>query len=245
MGKLISVSLIALLLATACATTAQPLWYKPGADQQDFAKDKYECMQDSKTSWSGGGTGIIGIAAMAGAAADAQSKANATFKMCMEARGWVMQAQENVDNAKTEVSNASSKQPKNIGTEVARINEQVHECIQRIESNPTYQSVVQHINIDGNKSPSLEQLTDASTPTDEEIQIIMSIHKDMVECREQFLQDYGKIFPKVIPLMRELYSSSDLIFADLVERKITWGDANKQRAELRKEFTLKLKDQGK
>jgi hypothetical protein len=239
------VSFIALLFAAACASTAQPLWYKPGADQQDFAKDKYECMQESKTPWSGGGTGIIGVAAMAGAAADAQSKANATFKMCMEARGWVMQAQENVDNANAQASNASSKQPKNIGTEVARINKQVVDCFQRIQSNPAYQGVVRHMNIDGNKSPSLEQLTDAAMPTDEEIQVIMAVHSDMVECREQFLQDYGKIFPNVIPLMRQLYSSSDLIFADLVERKITWGDANKERAELRKELALKLKDQGK
>jgi len=86
--KIIIVACGLLFLLAGCATTNQ-LWY-PTKEGLDFNKDKYECVQESKTSWEGGGTGLLGLAVMAGAAASASIQADSLFNMCMEARGYVL-----------------------------------------------------------------------------------------------------------------------------------------------------------
>ncbi len=183
---------------------------------------------------------------MAGSAANAQSQANATFNMCMESRGYTLQVQqENGDSSKTQISQVASQQQKTVAAEVERLKKQINECVERIEYNPPYQGVGKHMPLNGNKSPTLDQLTDAAIPTEEEVQTIMAIHKDMVECREQYLHDWEKLNANAVPIMRQLLSANDLITADLVERKTTWGEANKRRVELRKEVALKLQDQKK
>ncbi|MGO9018734.1 MAG: TIGR02281 family clan AA aspartic protease [Syntrophobacteraceae bacterium] len=194
-----------------CATAPKMTWYKPGATQQDYAKDAYECNQQSQTSWSGGGTGLIGLAVMAGAQADAQNRANNTFKMCMEARGWTGQVVEATSQAEIETAK-----------------QQGRDCIQKIEFNPAYQNVARHIPLNGEKSPSLEQLTDNGIPSDEDIVTIKTIQKDVMVCREQYIVNLKKCEPGTIPKFLQFIHEIDLVKADLIEKKITWGEYNKR-----------------
>ena len=71
-----------------CAATSPMIYNKAGVNEQDYKRDFFECRQASKTSWSGGGSGLIGIAMIAGSSAAAQDAANKTGRMCMEARGY-------------------------------------------------------------------------------------------------------------------------------------------------------------
>jgi hypothetical protein len=93
--KLWVVSLISALLVIGCATPQKVLWDKPGGTPEDFRRDNYESTQQSMVSWSGGGTGTVGLVIMAGAQAQAQKQANALYRMCMEARGWTGYVQPN------------------------------------------------------------------------------------------------------------------------------------------------------
>jgi hypothetical protein len=187
--KQVLIGLLVIALC-GCATAPKTLWVKPGGTQEDFALDRYECAQQSQTSWSGGGTGLMGVAVMAGAQADAQNRATAMFK---------------------------------------------------IEFKPAYQGIAQHIPLNSDKKgPTLEQLTDTGTPSDEDVQAIIAMHKDKTACREQVLEFNKEFNPGTVPMMLQAYDAADLITADLIQRKITWGEYNKKITALKDDFRSKL-----
>ena len=100
--KRLAVLVSVVILLSGCATSSpqKALWVPGGGQilsQEDFARDKYQCVQESRTSWSGGGTGLVGLAVMAGAKSNADKTANGLFKMCMEAHGWVLQTPEEAE----------------------------------------------------------------------------------------------------------------------------------------------------
>ena len=76
------------VLSTGCVTPTRTFWEKPDARQSEFVVDRYECVQQSRTSWSGGGAGLVGLAIMANAQKQAQDQARKLFTLCMEARGY-------------------------------------------------------------------------------------------------------------------------------------------------------------
>jgi hypothetical protein len=76
------------LLLTGCTT----VWVRPGATQQDFAQDKYQCMNESERNvviGASGSQGFVG-AAVGGMAFGAAMAQKARFDSCMEAHGWVV-----------------------------------------------------------------------------------------------------------------------------------------------------------
>ena len=83
----------AALLMYGCAAPTRITWVRPDGvhDQVAFARDKYRCVQESRTSWSGGGAGWIGLGLTVSAQANAQAQADQLFKMCMEAAGYRIQ----------------------------------------------------------------------------------------------------------------------------------------------------------
>ena len=60
------------------------LFDKPGLTNEEFNRDKYDCVQQSRTSWSGGGTGGLGAAMIISAKSNAEKQSAELFKMCME-----------------------------------------------------------------------------------------------------------------------------------------------------------------
>jgi hypothetical protein len=62
----------------------------------DFKKDNYDCVQQSRTSWSGGGTGGLGLFMMLQARRSAEGQAEDLFNMCMEAKGYILRNKEEV-----------------------------------------------------------------------------------------------------------------------------------------------------
>jgi hypothetical protein len=88
----IAVVIMAAMLLVGCAGTK--LVCNPRPDKNltydDFTADNYACAQQSQTGWSGGGTGWMGIGAMHAARRNAHGQAKDMYRMCMEARGWVV-----------------------------------------------------------------------------------------------------------------------------------------------------------
>lgn len=77
-----------LVFVVGCAQNKKFMAVKDGMTETQFKRDNYECAQGSRTSWSGGGSGLIGLGMMAGAQDKAQQQANKFYKMCMEAKGY-------------------------------------------------------------------------------------------------------------------------------------------------------------
>lgn len=86
--RLLGIAVVLLLLAGCAKPTPTYLYRTSGGTDQDGACDHYECVQQSRTSWSGGGPGQFGFYAMAIAANQAEAQANQLYAMCMQARGW-------------------------------------------------------------------------------------------------------------------------------------------------------------
>jgi uncharacterized protein YceK len=82
-------SLKLMLIAIVLSGCAAPLVYtKPGTGIDEFRRDNYACVQESRTNWAGGGRGVAGAALLIVAKVDAQQQANRLYKMCMTARGY-------------------------------------------------------------------------------------------------------------------------------------------------------------
>jgi hypothetical protein len=80
-------------LMLACAVmpvkTTQKVWSKPNFTQQEFAKDKYECIQQAQqTKYQAQGATGYGILYEPGQASSEVVTNQNLFILCMEARGW-------------------------------------------------------------------------------------------------------------------------------------------------------------
>jgi hypothetical protein len=84
--------ILSLFVISSFGCTQPAKWQcsKPGLTQTEFKKDNYECSQQSRTNWSGGGSGLIGATMMGVSKNNAQQKSNAIFKECMEVRGYTV-----------------------------------------------------------------------------------------------------------------------------------------------------------
>ena len=83
MGKikyLVTVVMVPILLI-ACGT-----WVKPEATQQDFASDKYQCLQESQQQRGYATANQYGGSAFSGSTTN-----GGLFGSCMNAHGWYLQ----------------------------------------------------------------------------------------------------------------------------------------------------------
>jgi C-terminal processing protease CtpA/Prc len=113
---LVKLSMLGLIILSGCVTsqTQTKTWVSNRAGQ-DFNTDNYECVQQSRTSWSGGGTGLIGVAAMASAQSSAKTEAERLYKMCMESKGYVLTEKEKLEEQKRQLERELKGNP-NLGT---------------------------------------------------------------------------------------------------------------------------------
>jgi hypothetical protein len=135
---------------------------------------------------------------------------------------------------------AAQRQSSFIRENMQVANQKITTCIEKVATNPAYQSISVHVPLSGKVNPTLVQLTDNGMPTDEDIQVIIAIHNEMEHCRGQAIEDYSKITPGIIPMAVQMYHAGDLVVVDLIQRKITWGEYNKRRVALRDEFRVKI-----
>jgi uncharacterized lipoprotein YajG len=82
--KTVIALLVGMALLAGCATQAKITWNKPGATQEEFNRDVYECTQETRVS----GTAAGSLVFVAAANARTQKQANELFKLCMKARGY-------------------------------------------------------------------------------------------------------------------------------------------------------------
>jgi hypothetical protein len=101
---------VIVLLFTGCASR-QIVWNKDGATVNDFRRDNYDCVQQSRTSWAGGGSGALGLGLMLHAQREATLEATRLYKMCMEARGYTGHEKQEGETVLPGVSQPKERQP--------------------------------------------------------------------------------------------------------------------------------------
>jgi len=102
---LIILNCILVIVLNGCAANTKIICSKPGMSEAEFKKDNYECVQQARTSWSGGGSGLVGAAMIASAQENANRSSRNLYKMCMEARGYTTEeiSTEDYDKKKEEL----------------------------------------------------------------------------------------------------------------------------------------------
>jgi hypothetical protein len=117
-------------------------------------------------------------------------------------------------------------------------------CSDAVDDKPNYLQVGYRTASKNLRTPTLAQLTDDGLATDEETALIVDRHNDMAHCREQLIKELMNVESGVIPIMTTYWQMGDLVLADLITRKITFGEANKRRSALVNEQVAKLTEYG-
>lgn len=85
-------------------------------------------------------------------------------------------------------------------------------------------------------NPTLEHMTDAKLPTEQDAQRIRAASPRVKKCRGMMLDAVKEFHPFLLPAYEILYWQRDLVYAQLVERRITFGNANRLLNEAFLEF---------
>ncbi len=86
---IITIVIIGLMLACASGPQTRTVWSRPNATQNEFAKDKYDCMQQSQQRRSAStGAWCYGYYCDPGGSYSTVVTNPDLFNACMEARGW-------------------------------------------------------------------------------------------------------------------------------------------------------------
>ena len=100
-----------LTLSFALVGCAQHVWVKPGGTNDDFARDRYACLQTSQQSFSrSSAVNTGGISAVGVTTASSVSGSETNLELvdaCMNSKGWRLRDKESLTQAKAERSNES------------------------------------------------------------------------------------------------------------------------------------------
>jgi hypothetical protein len=99
-------------------------------------------------------------------------------------------------------------------------------CITDVIFKPAYSELRARLHFNPDGSPSLAQLSDRDTPTDEDVANLYSAHDELQPCRKIALEGAGQIHPLYVALLAENFRRTDEIFLGLARRESTWGQAN-------------------
>jgi hypothetical protein len=69
----------------------------------------------------------------------------------------------------------------------------------------------------------LEQLSDNSLVTDDEIQLILAVHPQLQSCRKHALDRISLTTPTLVPIMLVVVTKGEDSLIDLLQRKQSWG----------------------
>jgi predicted aspartyl protease len=197
------------LVLFGCA--AQTTWVKPGLTQDQFAKDRYGCMQQSQQRVSSAYVDQYG----GGSVNHVITNAN-LFNACMNAQGYSLQKQASVEQAKAAFAAIESERLALCATE---------------EVQPYYSKSACRP-----EDTTLEQMADKSRITNTEKVALSEVRSESKkfnkEWDEIFRQYYPELAPKVIGQRQQMIAEQDSVIEDFYQGRITRGEYNKRRMEI-------------
>lgn len=118
-------------------------------------------------------------------------------------------------------------------------NERVKVCLEQIENKSAYQSLFSRLPRPKNITPM--HMAETSKPTKEDVKNIIAVYNEDAQCRKQYIEELSGIVATTVPIVVDAYRAYDLVTADLIERKISWGEANKRRSDIHSDATKNLR----
>ena len=221
---------ILLFLAIGCAPTKKLIFDRERLTTEEFNRDKYECVQQSKVNWGGGGTGALGIVMILSSKSSADNQANEMFKMCMEARGYTAR----------EVSDEEFENNKTFADMMKPANKMARDLCKKEE----YKIVFIKSACEA-KDVTYEQLSDKSMISDIEKSICLKVYEERLAIRKRIFDTLqaseNPRSKEYILFLKKDYDKGDKVFLDLVNGKISWGEYNKFKKEKAEEIKKELR----
>src|ERR1044072_668943 len=115
-------------------------------------------------------------------------------------------------------------------------------CLQQMLPSREYQALkAKFPPLEHAASPSLAQQADPTRATSEETKLILSFHqKYQLPCRQDTLLAISRGQPAAVLVLAESFVRSDANYLNLVERRIPWGEYNKEVKAFRHDFAVRL-----
>lgn len=104
-------------------------------------------------------------------------------------------------------------------------------CVARLRGSAPYQELAPKIAL-WDAAPSLAQQTDEATPSAADAAQLLSLHQGyLAPCRRLRLEMADRTVGAFVPILVDAYARQDAVYALVVGRKISWGDANLRLSE--------------
>jgi hypothetical protein len=209
-------NLIAIAAFLVLASCARPTWVKPGATQQDYATDSYQCEKDARQSGYFGG-GLVGAANMA----DFASR-------CMVAHGW-----RTVDQ--TAVARSAPKV-----TQLQEMAARRKTCLTETRQRPIFAPLVPHMSDinTGRFAPS--QMANNQHVSASDARLYAAYEAAADPCIDEFLASVAGVVPDIVPIVQQLRLQEKATASRLFASQITWGEASAQWQSDRDAARMKL-----
>jgi hypothetical protein len=139
---------------------------------------------------------------------------------------------------------AAQRQAEAIRVNGQAATQQLQACEQAVYNDPAAQPIHRHIPIDV-RDVTLEQLTDKSSATDDDISTLLSIHPRNVACRQAYLDQIGKTTPTFVPIIATFYARAEDSLIDLLQKKQSWGEHTRRVRDLSLDARSQLVAEGR
>ena len=131
-----------------------------------------------------------------------------------------------------------------IKTENQENNAQIKACAAAIYSSPEYAPLRQHIPLTITDA-TLQQLSDSSLASQDEIHAILVAHPQLQQCRKAFLTNLAQTEPSVVPIITTTYNKNEDDLVDLIRRKISWGEYTHRIRDRATETQVAVNEEGR
>jgi hypothetical protein len=107
-------------------------------------------------------------------------------------------------------------------------------CQALVDSRPEYTTLRPHLTF----APTAAELADTAVPTVAEAQLLRDYTISLAPCQDALRTQLAASDPPAAQAVEQLFFDRDSIRADLIARKITWGDAARRRQQATIRFYL-------
>ena len=209
---------------------SQPLWVKPGASQQDFGIDKYQCMQQSQQRVSG-----TYVNAYGGASSNKVITNEGLFDACMNSRGWTLQSSNSLEKS-------SAQQRQQVEQNTYRF-EMLAQRRAALCKDPSYEAFYSKTPCKASDA-TLSQLSDNSKITAAQRKSLdllspefNSLNRDVLAAQRSV---GGKSNGEKLANLQAAFDAEDKNRLDLYSGKVTWGQFNANRKNISKDLSSKM-----
>jgi hypothetical protein len=101
--------------------------------------------------------------------------------------------------------------------------QQLRACAEAVYNSPAFDPIRPKLPMDVRKA-TIEQQTDSSMATDEQIAAVLDTHPRLQACRQTYLDRESETTPSRVPIISAFLAKSESSLIDVVQRKKSWGE---------------------